>query len=102
MALGRPIPPVVLAPGVRLQLQAMTRSRSLSHPFLRRARIVLLAADGVRNKAIAHKVGISARMVGMWRKRFLQQGIPGLYDDPGLAAPARSVTNRLRSLFAKL
>lgn len=92
MALGRPIPLVVLTPDVRMQLEAMTRSRSLPHPLLRRARIVLLAADGFNNKAVAQKVGISAGMVGMWRKRFLAHGLTGLYDELRPGGP-RSISD---------
>ena len=101
MVLGRPIPPVVLTPAVRRHLQAMTRSRSLPHPLLRHARIVLLAADGFNNKTIAHQVGLSAGMVGMWRRRFLQQGIQGLYDEPRSGGPRSISDEQIAALIRK-
>ena len=50
---GRPLQPITLAPEMRDQLQSMVRSRSLSQGLTRRAKIVLLATQGMRNKDIA-------------------------------------------------
>jgi putative transposase len=87
MAMGRPIPPVKLTHQVRSELEGWSRSRPLPAGIVRRARIVLLAADGLSNKAIAEKVGLSGAMVGMWRRRFLVQGLVGLYDEPRPGGP---------------
>jgi putative transposase len=65
----------------------MVRSRTLPHARVRRARVILLAADGHYNTVIGECVGLSARMVGYWRKRFLAQGLMGLYDEPRPGAP---------------
>ncbi len=70
----------------------MTNSRSLPHGLVRRAKIVLLAADGLNNTTIAQHVGLSGHMVGAWRKRFINQGLMGLYDDPKIGAP-RSISD---------
>jgi transposase len=45
-----------------------------------RARIVLLAAQGVSNTAIASMVGVSRPTVILWRNRYAQAGIAGLGD----------------------
>ncbi len=81
MRLGRPMPPVDLTDGQREQLQALTASRAFSHGLVRRARIVLLAAEGVTNMAIAKTLHLSNPTVGKWRRRFLDQGIEGLYEE---------------------
>ena len=47
-----------------------------------RARIILLAADGLKNQEIAKTLGTSDNAVGMWRRRFVEKGITGLNDDP--------------------
>lgn len=93
MALGRPVTPVVLSTSIRAELEGMLRSRSLPHALVRRARIILLAADGLYNTVIAAQVGLSGSMVGLWRKRFLAQGLAGLYDEPRPGGP-RSVTDQ--------
>ncbi|MBW1954014.1 MAG: helix-turn-helix domain-containing protein, partial [Deltaproteobacteria bacterium] len=92
MPLGRPIPPVTLDARMREQLQAMTRSRSLSQALAQRARIILLAADGLSNSAIAAQLGLSRPTVGKWRQRFLRQGLMGLYEEARPGAPGPSAT----------
>ena len=81
MITGRPKKPVILPQEIREQLSAMVNSRSSPHGLVRRARIVLLAADGISNNAIAERVGISHQMVCHWRKRYLEQGLSGLHDE---------------------
>jgi putative transposase len=65
----------------RQQLEALVRSPSLPSGLVRRARIVLLSADGVSNKEIAARLEVSEPTVGKWRRRFREQGIPGLHDE---------------------
>lgn len=101
MALGRPIAPVVLSLEVRKQLEQMANSRSHPHGLVRRAKIVLMAADGLNNKAIAEKIGLTGSMVGMWRKRFLKQGMVGLYDEPRPGGPRSIGDERVASLLRK-
>jgi transposase len=52
-----------------------------------RARIVLAAAEGKRNAAIARDLGCSAGTVRTWRGRFAADGIPGLFDQPRCGRP---------------
>lgn len=52
-----------------------------------RARIVLLAADGVANTAIAQQVGVSRPTVIGWRERYQSGGIDGLDDEPRPGRP---------------
>lgn len=92
MALGRPITPIALTPEARSELEAIVRSRSLPHSLVRRAKIVVMCADGVDNKSIAEKLALSRATVGKWRTRFLRQGLAGLYDEPRPGGP-RSVTD---------
>jgi putative transposase len=87
MAMGRPKPPLELSDEVRQQLETMANSRSLPHGQVRRANIILLSAQGITNTAIAKKVGLSIKMVGIWRQRFIDQGLMGLYDQPKPGAP---------------
>ena len=82
MARGRPLKPIDLSQDAKKQIQSIAQSRSLPHGLVRRAKIILMAAEGLNNKTIAKKIDLSAAVVGMWRKRFLQQGLMGLYDEP--------------------
>lgn len=49
---------------------------------LKRARIVLLAADGMSTRAIAKEVGAQPRIVSLWRRRYADEGLAGLEDKP--------------------
>ena len=53
MARGRPKHELTLSPSEREQLLSMKRSRSLPHALVKRAQIVLMAAEGCSNTAIA-------------------------------------------------
>lgn len=92
MAIGRPIPPITLSPELRQELQSMTRARSLSQALAQRARIILLADNGLNNTTIARQLNLSNHCVGKWRRRFLAQGLVGLYDEPRLGGP-RDITD---------
>jgi len=58
------------------------RSRAYSSPFawVVRAKIVLLAADGVPNTGIAERLDVHVGVVSRWRKRFFESGLDGLGD----------------------
>ncbi len=92
MTIGRPLKPIELDHEVKEHLQSITRSLALPHGLVRRAKIILMAAEGTNNKTIAEKIKLSRFMVGMWRKRFLEQGLMGLYDEARPGAP-RSITD---------
>jgi len=81
MITGRPKKPIILSEEEREQLNAIANSRSLPHGLVRRASIILLAADGISSNKIGEKVGLSHQMVCKWRQRYLQQGLLGLHDE---------------------
>jgi DNA-binding CsgD family transcriptional regulator len=64
---ARPAPALGLHDGDRERLTGWARSSSLRAGLAQRARIVLLAADGVSNTEIANRVGVSRPTVIDWR-----------------------------------
>src|SRR2546423_7793924 len=62
--------PIVLSPDERAQLERIVRARTSSQQSARRAEIVLRAADGASNTAIATAVGVARHTVQHWRARF--------------------------------
>lgn len=52
-----------------------------------RPKVILLAAQGIRNVAIAAQLGLSTATVGKWRNRYATYGIAGLSDEPRPGAP---------------
>jgi len=63
-------------------LESWLRAPSMSAGLARRARIVLLAADGAAVKDIVERVGVSKPTVIGWKKRYVAEGIGGLDDRP--------------------
>lgn len=92
MPRGRPVRPVLLAAPERQELESLSRSRSMSHALVTRARIVLLAADGHSNTAIGDRLRLSKPTVGIWRQRYQTQRVLGLYDEPRPGGP-RSISD---------
>src|SRR4249920_738506 len=72
--------PLALRAGDEPRLTAMARSQTVTAAAAQRARIVLLAADGLPNAEIARRVGVSRPTVVGWRRRYLEYGISGLVD----------------------
>ena len=55
----------------RAELERVVRRRKSSQRLAQRARIVLLAAEGLTDVAIAKKLRINRETAGCWRRRFL-------------------------------
>ena len=72
--------PIFLGAGDESELSTLIRSSTVEAGLAQRARIVLLAAQGVSNTAIASMVGVSRPTVILWRNRYAQAGIAGLGD----------------------
>jgi transposase len=87
--MGKPAVSIDLLAEDRVQLERLVRGHKTWASLARRARIVLLAADGHQNKVIAGLVGCEQMTVAKWRKRYAAQGIEGLYDEPRPGAPRR-------------
>src|SRR6266542_1482578 len=64
----------------RIELERRVRSNTIEARAARRARIILLAADGVSNRKIAELVGMHFNQVGIWRQRFEADRLAGLLD----------------------
>src|SRR5215210_2524475 len=86
---NRPAPALGLREGDRERLVSMTRSTSVRAGLARRARVVLLAAEGMSNTAISAQVGLSRPKVIAWRQRYTRAGIRGLADAERSGRPRR-------------
>ena len=73
---------VRLKPKIRKVLEARCRAPSTPQRDVKRARIVLLAAEGRSTRSIAEEVGVQPRIVSNWRRRFADHGLGGLKDRP--------------------
>jgi transposase-like protein len=74
--------PIELNDAERVELERTARRYSAPYREVVRAKIVLLAADGIENKEIASRVDLPVQIVYKWRKRFVEERQAGLCDRP--------------------
>jgi transposase-like protein len=85
MARGRKTSLIIrLTPAERLTLLTWQRSTTISAGVARRARLLLLLADGMTITEAAATVGLSRRHSYKWIRRFMQEGLEGLYEKLGV------------------
>ena len=89
MARGRVAVAIELSVSERRELDELARRRRTAQGLARRARIVLLAAEGLENKTIAAELGAAPDTVGVWRRRFAERRLEGLHDEPRPGTPRR-------------
>ena len=83
----RVAPKVVLSDDEKAELERLVRSRLTSVRLSQRARMVLLAAEGMQNKDIALKLGVGRMQVARWRDRYAQSRLSGIERDLPRGAP---------------
>lgn len=86
---GRAAVRIDLTDPERVELVSRMRRRKIGRADAMRAEIVLLAADGISNKAIAERLNITRVTVATWRGRFAVRRLDGLLDEPRPGAPRR-------------
>lgn len=70
----------------------MAEARKTPQAEARRARAVLLSAEGLDDKEVGKRVGFSNATAGKWRKRYAAEGIAGLSDAPR-SGPPRTISD---------
>jgi transposase len=84
---GRPTKRISLEATQREELEQLARQKRKSRSVAFRARIVLHSAEGRFDVEVAKTLRTSNSTVGFWRKRFLEGGVDGLFDEPRVGAP---------------
>jgi len=93
-------PEVTLTDEQRTILNRWARGRSTPARLVRRARIILLAAQGTENIEIAEELGVERTIVGRWRRRFVEKGLAGIEKDaPRGGRPATKRNEVARSII---
>ncbi len=78
---------VELSDPERAALEALTRRRTMAFGLVRRARMVLLAADGMPLDRIAREMGADRTIVRTWVDRYRDGGLDALQDRPRPGRP---------------
>src|SRR3984893_13720428 len=75
--MSRAAAPLAISDGQREVLDTLAGSRTVEYRLVQRARVLLLAADGVSNSEISEVVGVSRPTVLAWRGQFEEDGLVG-------------------------
>jgi transposase len=94
--------PIVLSAEERGTLEAWARATSIERRLVERARIVLLAAEGVASRAIGRELGCRHHTVSKWRVRFARDRLAGLADAPRSGKPRTYGADANRRILALL
>ena len=81
------VPVLTITDEERAELEQRVRAHTSPQRAVKRARVVLLAAEGVPNRRIGEMVGMDEHNVGVWRRRFETERLEGLEDRPRSGRP---------------
>lgn len=84
----QPASSLAVSPSERMILEAVVAQPEIPKRVRKRARIILLAADGAANCTISRQLKIGRPRILQWRQRFAQEGIRGLWDREGVLPAA--------------
>jgi transposase len=98
----RVAPEIMLNDTERRVLEKWSRGRSTPARLVARAQIVLLAAEGMENRLIAKKTGLSKPTVGLWRRRFALHRLAGIEKDAPRGGRRPTRANRLARRILEL
>ena len=93
---------ITLTTEERQKLEEIVHSRTAQYRQMQRARLILLAAEGMTNTAIAQEVGLSRAMVVQWRQRFAKSRLDGLQELPGRGPKPKYDDMTVKRILAKL
>lgn len=79
------------------ELRVLSKGRRVEARVQQRARVILLAAQGWQNKDIADEVRLDRRQVALWRRRFIEGGLPALLQDALRTGRTPSVSSAVES-----
>ena len=85
----------------RAQLEAWERRRTSAQALAERARIVLAAAEGLKNAEVAQRLGIHRGTVRKWRARFAEHRLDGLLDEPRPGRPRTVSDAQVEAVIVK-
>jgi transposase len=80
----------------RRALEARARKYTSPYRDVIRAKLVLLAAEGLANDVIAARLDTPRQIISKWRHRFFDERLAGLEEEPRGGRPARFSPHRRR------
>ena len=78
---------IKLSDSERSELEGQARRYTSSYYSVLRAKMILLASQGLGNDQIAASLSLPRQIVSKWRKRFFEERLAGLEDEPRTGRP---------------
>jgi transposase len=101
MPMGRRKAELILADDERQALKTWASRPKSTQQLATRSRIVLACADGLDNKQVAAKLGVTAQTVDKWRRRFLERRLDGLADQERPGAPRKVSDEEIEAVITR-
>src|SRR6266850_7252053 len=93
---------IILTTAERTELEGLTRSTKTEHRLRQRARIVLLASEGLASRAIGRAVGCTTGTASKWRVRYAEKRLAGLDETGNRGAVAKYTEATDRRILGQL
>ncbi len=90
-----------MSEGEREQLESWARRGKSAQALAQRARIVLAAAEGLKNTEISRRLSLDHATVGKWRSRFARDRLEGLVDEPRPGKPRTITDGQVEEVIVK-
>src|SRR5579864_2552350 len=98
---GRPKQLLVLEPADRERLERWARRPKSEQRLAVRSRIVLRCAEGLDNDEVAAELGVHAKTVSKWRRRFVEGGPDALSDEPRPGVPRSVLDDKVEEIVRR-
>jgi transposase len=98
---GRPKAPLTVSDDDVAELERLERRARVNRNVAYRAKLVLACAAGLSNSEVAALHRTTNQSVGKWRKRYIERGVAGLYDEPRVGAPRSISDDKVEAVVVK-
>src|SRR3954464_15699901 len=99
-AMARSAEPIVVSAVEREELDRLVRGHSTPQQLALRARIILLAAEGIGNRESARRLGVTVQTVRCWRRRWDDEPDLALADAPRPGTPPTFTAEQICAIVA--
>ena len=82
-------------------MESWSRRPTSAQALAERSRIVLAAAEGLKNTEIADRLGVHRQSVTKWRNRFAEDRLDGLVDEPRPGRPRTLTDEKVDEVIAR-
>ena len=83
------------------KLRLLASRPKTSQRDAKRAGIILCCAEGLENKEVAKRLGVTVQTVGKWRQRFHEGRLEGLVDAPRSGSPRTVSDEKVEEVVTK-